>query len=790
MGIRNKVTGEMYTITSYDPVTGDITGINNTIGNTDLGDASNVYIGGGAPGEILSTDGAGNLSWISPSAGSPNSISSGTTTVDIPLANGNVVVTVAGTDEWVFGSDGNLTLPADGLLVVSGGIVGGGASPAPYLSGFSSVTAQTLSASGNITAGNIDITGSNLNWSNASIVQTGNADINITGDGVVTLRSLDGVYQWTFDTDGILNAPGNIATSGNVSANYFIGDGSQLTGISASTGDITFVNTTISAPNGDDIVVQALNDDGVVGSSLEMSPNDTLIRLEQWSEQDSQSFTTADWATGVYTTQGGGSIGAVEFTGAATIVDFVNSLVGVGQIYFSVNGGPLLVWDGSSAGPTNITFLTPTLPDTDPTTVTSFEYFYSYKSGFEIDYDDQEITIYANDADIILETNQGDIQLSSSGDISVSGDGIVELINYSDASFVAITTDANDASPNQWRFDVAGNLILAGGNSVIQSIANSSSEPLYPNVSTMVFTPDALLSSQSLVLDPTGPSHIHLRAPGANIDEPDANIFLGGEESSFEVGYYNGNVPNLYIHSGGNTWTFDNAGNLTTPSNLVIGPGPGSGSSIFQYNEGLQILGEGANSVVQMGWTANTSAPDSVTTIAMNYPGGGEGNVLIAVGNNATTVNYWLFDNTGNLRLPGNTFAVNYANNTQIDIVTKFEGSWTVPTGNSTQSFTVDGNNTYQMWVEGNIPNGIIVWNALVTITNNNVPVLGQQFAWNYEDGGSPLLLTSIPDQIIGTAGAISNAAPVVANTNVFTFGINNTSGSSQTVQYGWIRIS
>jgi hypothetical protein len=36
----------------------------------------------------------------------------------------------------------------------------------------------------------------------------------------------------------------------------------------------------------------------------------------------------------------------------------------------------------------------------------------------------------------------------------------------------------------------------------------------------------------------------------------------------------------------------------------------------------------------------------------MNYPGGGEGNILIAVGNNATTVNYWLFDNTGTLTLP------------------------------------------------------------------------------------------------------------------------------------------
>jgi hypothetical protein len=685
-----------------------------------------------------------------------------------------------------------------------------------------------------------------------------------------------------------------------------------------------------------------------------------------------------------------------------------------------------------------------------------------------------------------------DIFLTAGPDIHIAGNGETVILGTDDFANVAVNVNGNvsiqagDANgTHTWNFDTTGNLILAGGNSVIQSIANSSSEPLYPNVSTMVFTPDALLSSQALVLDPTGPSHIHLRAPGANIDEPDANIFLGGEASSFEVGYYNGNVPNLYIHSNNNTWTFDNAGNLTlplgsivyetnipdgalsgsaialkpiggttanqqlliyptaadgdhihmtsgnlyatelflgsdnlyvklantgnvvinsndgnssnamwtfdtagnvtipgsiigtntinidnrdsgntadiqlysaddiliqardrtlgsgspggdirinagdsaedgdtgagavyisagaggesnlnngggggaisigagdggdaigasftagnggdlvltagdagdnnddidlgatggdvniiagmssgngipggsvyinsgrgdpdseggpdgnveiqignngstwifdstgnltlpgntfdvnyangtqvsigggantgnvtfsdqvvigtgsndgsgglylapgnnsiansavqylrvrggdvvthihldtgnnafydqyfgddgkyiklantgnvvigsddangnsaqwtfdttgnltTPSNLVIGPGPGSGSSIFQYNQGLQILGEGANSVVQMGWTANTSAPDSVTTIAMNYPGGGEGNVLIAVGNNATTVNYWLFDNTGNLRLPGNTFAVNYANGTQVSL--------------------------------------------------------------------------------------------------------------------------
>jgi hypothetical protein len=188
----------------------------------------------------------------------------------------------------------------------------------------------------------------------------------------------------------------------------------------------------------------------------------------------------------------------------------------------------------------------------------------------------------------------------------------------------------------------------------------------------------------------------------------------------------------------------------------------------------------------------NISAVGNVT--AQNFIGnisitgnvqGTSPNVTLVAGAYST-----VFDNTGNLTLPGNTFAVNYANNTPVPVVTRVENSWTVPVGNSTQSFTVPINNTYQLWVNSNIPNGIIVYNATVSVSNTNVPVIGQQFAWNYEGGGNILMLTSIPNQIIGTAGAISNAQPAVANTNVFSFGINNTSGNAVTVNYGWIQIS
>jgi hypothetical protein len=69
------------------------------------------------------------------------------------------------------------------------------------------------------------------------------------------------------------------------------------------------------------------------------------------------------------------------------------------------------------------------------------------------------------------------------------------------------------------------------------------------------------------------------------------------------------------------------------------------------------------------------------------------------------------------------------------------------------------------------------------------VPVIGVQYGWYYL-AGNALVLTSIPSQIVGTAGSISTSAPAGSNTNTFTFGITNNSGSPKTVYYGYVKIS
>jgi hypothetical protein len=148
---------------------------------------------------------------------------------------------------------------------------------------------------------------------------------------------------------------------------------------------------------------------------------------------------------------------------------------------------------------------------------------------------------------------------------------------------------------------------------------------------------------------------------------------------------------------------------------------------------------------------------------------------------------------SGNVSATGNVTAANFFGNgaTLSNVATRFESAWTVPVGNSTQSFTVAASETYYLWVDCNIPNGILTWNATATVTNTNVPVVGAQYAWVYSGGGTPIDFTSIPDQFVGTSNTIvrSSVSPS-ATTNRFDFGINNTSGNAVAVRYGWAQIS
>jgi hypothetical protein len=319
-----------------------------------------------------------------------------------------------------------------------------------------------------------------------------------------------------------------------------------------------------------------------------------------------------------------------------------------------------------------------------------------------------------------LQVRAGDV--ASHIHLDTGNNEAYDLIVGDDAKFVQVSStgniimssyDSGNTTSYIWTLDTTGNLILAGGNSVIQSVANSSLDPLNPNVSTMRFVPDSGYSSQSLVLDPTLPGHIHLRAPGANIDEPYANIFLGGEESSFEVGYHNGNAPNVFIHSGGNTWTFDNGGNLVFPRDAAGNTDPiltiTGGANPRILSEDASLAGPANLEITALNTIFTGSSGSAIKIYADDGEIGSTANLQIWTNSGGNTEYSWTFGDDGNLTLPGNSFAVNYANGTQVSLG---GSSSSIANGNSNVSIESSSGNISLSAGPGTSANGNIIFST------------------------------------------------------------------------------
>ena len=206
-------------------------------GNTTLGNIGNVRITGGALGQVISTDGNGNLSWAtgqSPDSnansvqfnvagvftGSPAfTFNNSTNTLSVT----NVAATITTAAQPNITSLGNLS-----SLNVTGNIISGNANLG------NAVTANFFIGSGanlaNLAAANIVGTVSNANIANTVVAS---AQPNITSLGNLT----------SIEIVGNANI-GNIETVNIVTANYLYGDGGNITGIdgNAITGDVANAN--------------------------------------------------------------------------------------------------------------------------------------------------------------------------------------------------------------------------------------------------------------------------------------------------------------------------------------------------------------------------------------------------------------------------------------------------------------------------------------------------------------------------------------------------------------------
>ena len=227
-------TGEY--VTGLISATGNITGGNLNAAGLSL--SSNVVSALVSAANITTTANIsggfilGNGSQLTGISVSTTRIFNGTSEANIGTSGGNANITIGGTSNVAVFTTAGLNIT--GVMSASGNVIAGNLNAAGL--SLSSNVVSALNSTSNITT-TANITGGNIVTSGASG--------NITGANVISATTLSATANII---GGNLNAAGlslssnvvsalvsaaNITTTANIAANYFIGNGSQLTGIAS-----------------------------------------------------------------------------------------------------------------------------------------------------------------------------------------------------------------------------------------------------------------------------------------------------------------------------------------------------------------------------------------------------------------------------------------------------------------------------------------------------------------------------------------------------------------------------
>lgn len=693
------------------------------------------------------------------------------------------------------------------------------------------VSNGSLLVNGNVISGGGASTG---NISFVDTTMTSTANLTVESGGNVFINPLDGDYSWQFGTDGTTTFPGGghiSATKGGTALDAGYGYNTSLTTFYANANYAACV--TGDAQTGT-LNITAYNDGG---------PNPSRV----WSFDKTGNLTLPAGgdildSTGSSVLGGGGAAdtGNIVFSGTAIGLD--EGTADAADIYINISpnaeGWAFLQLPNDTSANTANTRLWNAAGNVEIGTGDFSNLGASYTWNFN---KDGSLTLpgklwaKASDSGSIAFTNNGvdehgylkvdagyNMIVNAESNFSVKRAGTDRLaITDTTSDFKAVTDVrfvSNLAGSNKtWTFAASGIATLPSNNYLETTdtnlkVGSQGTVTIRANAATVGGTQVWTFGTNGAT---TFPGNISV--PG-NLSNIAGFAFYNGDPISivatepinsirFIQPYYI-EIPKTGLPAGFNTllgsgtWTVTaNASTFTVvmvvPNgdfwNITVAENPnGTLTSIATFNRAAS----GANIVIP-------------STGSITFANGV--NILSTVGtySNANVASYLLqFDGdiefTSSTAKIGNVDVVTvgdhirspayqFSNGASIlaNVATKVTSSWTVATGTNTYSFTVPASGTYQLWVDCNIPNGILAWNATATVTNSNVPVVGAQYAWVYTGGGTPIDFTSIPNQFTGTANTIvRNSTAPSATTNRFDFGINNTSGGNVTVTYGYIKIS
>jgi hypothetical protein len=650
------------------------------------------------------------------------------TSPDYQLGYTNPIEITVGSNDWTFGANGSLTFPDNTVQQTA----------------FSNTASIITTIIANAATQSDLIIGINANVTAANVGIKGYVDSQnfYSNTKVATYLQVGGIS--------------NISVAGNVTATYFVGNGALLTGIAASS---SYSNVQVAT-------YLPTYTGTLAGGTLNLAGQDgTTVVDFQTGAATNQIITLGSNYT--FSIRAGA---AASNRGSLVLESGQNS-----RVRINGSGSNVLITAGNGTQSSTWTFANSgvlTFPDgTTQSTAASGDssnygnanvasYLPTHTGNVGVNYllgTTPNVTVTAGTFDSVFDTT-GNVILPTayiSGNVTAGyfiGNGalltgIVSLgsTDYSNVNVKAYTETMG--------FQNYGNVNVAA---YTQTVGYTN----YSNVNVSAF-----ITTNGL----TNFSNVNV---AAYLNTQGYNLYSNVNVAAY-LSTYSGNVANVRLGTSG-ILTFPDGSQQTTAAF-------GGGSNYGNANVAAFLpTYTGTTGITQVGTLATLAVSGNATVGNLV---GTEANTRIIANTHVTT-----FDIYGNVTFPANVIATRFIGNGALltSVVTQTTGSWTVTAGTNTYSFTVPINAVYQIWVRGNIPNGIITYLATVSVTNTNVPVLGSQRAWNYTDGGSPILLTSMPAQIIGTEGTISNTVVSTTTANQFDFGISNTSGESQIVYWGY----
>lgn len=145
---------------------------------------------------------------------------------------------------------------------------------------------------------------------------------------------------------------------------------------------------------------------------------------------------------------------------------------------------------------------------------------------------------------------------TANGNLVVSSANRIQLRNGDDSATAEVY---NSGGPGENRLYANTDIETARDLYVANRIYGDTSNNTLYLVPSTNYAPE--VNDQYIIVDPTAPNHIHLRAGGA-IDASTAELYLGGENTNVQVSDI---YDATYIRANNKVWTFDDAGKFNLP---------------------------------------------------------------------------------------------------------------------------------------------------------------------------------------------------------------------------------